>query len=67
MEQMKYKVSTKIVRFMLCPSRASFVTHSFTQGVAIGLDLFKPFQGFSRGYHKSVPIISVHIVNTNYH
>ena len=31
---------------MLCPYRASFVTHSFTQGVAIGLDLFKPFRAF---------------------
>ena len=40
----------KIVRFMLCPYRASFVTPSFTQGVAIGLDMFKPFQGIFRGY-----------------
>jgi len=42
-----------MVRFMLCPYRASFVTQSFTQGVAIGLDLFKPFQGFSLGYQRS--------------
>ena len=27
-------------------------TLSFTQGVAIGLDLFKLFQGISRGYLK---------------
>ena len=39
---------------MLCPYRASFVTQSFTQGVAIGLDMFKPFQGFSRGYQLSI-------------
>ena len=28
-------------------------TLTFTQGVAIGLDMFKPFQGFSRGYQLS--------------
>ena len=33
---------------MLCPYRASFVTQSFTQGVAIGLDMFKSFQDISR-------------------
>gem|GEM_PF-4571516 len=39
---------------MFCHSRVSIVTQSFTQGVAIGLDMFKPFQRISRGYLKLV-------------
>ena len=31
---------------------ATAETLSFTQGVAIGIDMFKPFQGISRGYLK---------------
>ena len=38
---------------MFCPYSASFVTHPFTQGGAIGLDMFKPFQGISSGYQFS--------------
>ena len=34
-----------------CPQ---FSNLTFTQGVAIGLDLFKPFQGFFRGYQLSI-------------
>ena len=48
------KESTKNRAFYVFPFRASFVTQSFTQGVAIGLDMFKPFQAISRGYLKLV-------------
>ena len=50
---------------MLCPYRASFVTHSFTQGVAIGLDPFKPFQGFSIGYQYYIYCLFIITTNDN--
>ena len=49
---------------MFCPYRASFVAHSFTQGVAIGLYMFKPFQGIFRGYLQ--PILSIFLYSVTF-
>ena len=35
---------------LIAPTGRCFFFVSFTQGVAIGLDMFKPFQGIPRGY-----------------
>gem|GEM_PF-2252158 len=41
-----------------------FSNLTFTQGVAIGLDLFKPFQGFFRGYQLSILNSQFSILNS---
>ena len=38
-------VCSKNTDLGFCPYRALSVTRCFTQGVAIGLNLFRPFQG----------------------